>query len=118
MPSVNSHAARLAPREFYSLARSNLRDGLRRCAIQGRQWAARVPRRQRPGGALCCQRPYLVVLAAFRLVDFSTPIYLTILPIFFSLSHLSTGIRFTEVVPCSTMELSFYKLLWASFVLV
>jgi hypothetical protein len=35
VPRVNSHTARLAPREFYSVARSNLRDGLRRCAIHG-----------------------------------------------------------------------------------
>ena len=35
MPRVISHTARLAPREFYSVARSDFRDGLRRCAIHG-----------------------------------------------------------------------------------
>jgi len=34
VPKMNSHTARLALREFYSVARSNFRDGLRRCAIQ------------------------------------------------------------------------------------
>src|ERR1700733_11176694 len=35
VPSVNSQPARLAPREFYSVAPSNLRDGLGRRAIHG-----------------------------------------------------------------------------------
>ena len=42
VPKVNAHTARLAPREFYSVARWNFRDGLRRCAIHGGYSSAAV----------------------------------------------------------------------------
>jgi hypothetical protein len=45
LPSVNSHTARLARREIYSVTRSNYRDGLRRCA-------SREPFSAAPAGAL------------------------------------------------------------------
>ena len=40
VPRVNSHTARLAPREFYSVTRSNFRDRLARSLSHGRSWRA------------------------------------------------------------------------------
>jgi hypothetical protein len=57
VPRVNSHTARLAPREFYSVTRSNFRDGLRRCAIHGGSGRLEFRGGQRPGGVLCWDWP-------------------------------------------------------------